>query len=69
MITRFTIELEVEHNGTSTTTEMAEAIEMQLEQNHIDAETGLLEDDFGITKATVNQILIQKEEEQNNDFP
>lgn len=60
MITHYTIELEVEHDGTSTVTEIADAIEMELEQSN----EGLSKenpDDFGITKSTVTSIFIKKE--------
>jgi hypothetical protein len=56
MITHYTIELDVEHDETSTVEDIADAIQMQLEQNGVDGEA----DDFGITKSTVEAIFIAK---------
>ena len=54
MKSKFTIEIEIEHDGTSSNNEIAEALELHLKQNNSNNQP----DDLGITKVVVVAILV-----------
>jgi len=54
MKSQFTVEIEIEHNGTSSNNEIADALELHLEQHNADNQP----DDFGVTKVVVVAILV-----------